>query len=154
MAHQPLRIVVSRNLDLPQDGQLARTARDVPLWLLCAPDAPRDRQAAWQALGAKLLTVATGADGTIDMDAALQALGKQGLTRIFCEGGGALAASLLAGDLVDDLVGFTAGLAIGAEGLPAIAALGLAHLSAAPRFTLHATRAIGPDILHEWARTP
>jgi diaminohydroxyphosphoribosylaminopyrimidine deaminase / 5-amino-6-(5-phosphoribosylamino)uracil reductase len=153
MAHQPVRIVVSRNLDLPLDGQLARTAGEVPVWLLCARDAPADRQAAWRNSGAKLLTVATGTDSTIDMGAALQALGSQGLTRVFCEGGGALAASLLAGDLVDDLVGFTAGLVIGAEGLPAIAALGLAHLSAAPRFTLHATRKLGPDILHEWART-
>jgi len=154
IAHQPVRVIVSRNLDLPQDGNLARTAHLVPLWLLCAQDAPADRQQAWLATGAKLMPVATGSDGAIDMAAAMQRLGQAGLTRIFCEGGGALAATLLAADLVDDLVGFTAGLAIGAEGLPAIGALGLADLSGAPRFALHATRAIGPDILHEWTRHP
>jgi len=153
VAHQPLRIVVSRNLDLPQTGQLAETARQLPLWLLHAPDAPTDRQKAWADLGARLLPVGTGPDGTIDMGAALQKLGQEGLTRIFCEGGGALAASLLAGDLVDDFVGFTAGLPIGAEGQPAIGAMGLATLSEAPRFTLCNTRAIGADIVHEWTRS-
>lgn len=152
VAHQPLRIVVSRNLDLPRDGQLAASARAVPLWLLHASDAPADRQKAWAALGARLLPVPTGMDGAIDMGAALLTLGQEGLTRVFCEGGGALAASLLAGDLVDDLVGFTAGLSIGAEGVPAIGALGLAALSEAPRFALGSIRAIGPDILHEWTR--
>jgi len=152
ISRQPARIVASRNLDLPRSGRLAATARQVPLWLLHAPDAPADRQVAWQAMGAVLVPVATGADGAIDMAAALQSLGQAGFTRIFCEGGGTLAAALLAADLVDDLVGFTAGLAIGAEGLPGIGALGLADLSGAPRFTLCATRAIGPDIVHEWTR--
>ena len=47
----------------------------------------------------------------------LTQIGRRGITRVFCEGGGALAASLLDADLVDELVVFTAGLAIGAEGL-------------------------------------
>lgn len=152
ISDQPLRIVVSRNLDLPQSGQLAATARHVPLWLLHAPDAPAGRQEAWEARGAVLVPVATGTDGALDMAAAMQSLGQAGLTRIFCEGGGALAASLLAGDLVDNLVGFTAGLAIGAEGLPAIGAMGLATLQEASRFIPAETRKIGNDILHEWAR--
>ncbi len=65
---------------------------------------------------------------------------------------GGLAASLLAADLVDELVGFTAGLAIGAEGLPAIGALGLTNLQAAPRFSLSETRDLGGDVLHIWRR--
>jgi len=63
-----------------------------------------------------------------------------------------MAASLLAADLVDELVGFTAGLAIGAEGLPAIGALGLDRLEAAPRFDLIETRAVGADVMHRWGR--
>ena len=45
-------------------------------------------------------------------------LGSRGLTRIFCEGGGALAASLLRADMVDQLIGYTAGMVLGAEGVP------------------------------------
>lgn len=90
--------------------------------------------------------------GQIDADDMLQQLGRHGLTRIFCEGGGGLAATLLKADLVDQLVGFTAGLALGADGLPAIAPLQLPRLAQAPRFTLTETSRIGPDLLHIWAR--
>ncbi|MEE4346116.1 MAG: dihydrofolate reductase family protein, partial [Paracoccaceae bacterium] len=88
--------------------------------------------------------------GQIDPAALMQALGQAGLTSIFCEGGGALAASLLSAGLVDEVIGFTAGVMIGAEGQPAIGALGLSRLAQAPRFRLLETRAIGPDILHRW----
>lgn len=148
---QPVRVVVSRHLDLPLMGTLARTAQEVPLWLCHGPGAAPERLAAWKGLGARLISCAPKG---IHLDAGdvLRQLGNVGLTRVFCEGGGALAASLLAGDLVDELVGFTAGLAIGAEGLPAIGALGLDRLEAAPRFQLIETRAVGPDILHRWCR--
>jgi diaminohydroxyphosphoribosylaminopyrimidine deaminase / 5-amino-6-(5-phosphoribosylamino)uracil reductase len=151
IARQPVRVVVSRHLDLPLMGQLARSASDVPLWLCHGPGAGSERLAAWQGLGARLLPCAVRGVQLDPVDV-LRQLGAQGLTRVFCEGGGALAASLLAGDLVDELVGFTAGLAIGAEGLPAIGALGLDRLENAPRFDLVETRAIGPDVMHRWRR--
>jgi diaminohydroxyphosphoribosylaminopyrimidine deaminase/5-amino-6-(5-phosphoribosylamino)uracil reductase len=74
------------------------------------------------------------------------------MTRVFCEGGSALAASLLEADLVDELVGFTAGLAIGAEGLPSVGALGLGHLRDAPHYDLVHCQPIGADVLHVWRR--
>lgn len=77
-------------------------------------------------------------------------LGARGLTRVLCEGGGELAASLLQAGLVDELIGFTAGLALGADGRPAIAALGLSQLAEAPRFRLYDLRRLGGDIMHRW----
>ena len=94
----------------------------------------------------------SGPDGHIDPAKALNALAQAGLTRIFCEGGGALAASLLQADLVDQLIGFTAGVALGAEGLPGIGAMGLEKLSDAPRFRLVDTQAVGGDVMHRWVR--
>lgn len=151
---QPVRVVISRHLDIPLDATLARTARDVPLWLLCGAGASDDLRRAWEDLGARVLRVATGPGGQVDPKAALEGLGQEGLTSVFCEGGGALAASLLSADLVDDLVGFTAGAVIGAEGQPAIGAMGLAELAEAPRFRLRACRGIGADIQHDWVRSP
>lgn len=153
ITHQPVRIVVSRRLDLPLSGQLARTAAEIPLWLCHGPDADPRLIAAWSGLGARLIPCTTAA-GQIDMVALLQALGQAGLTSIFCEGGGALAASLLAAGLVDEMIGFTAGVMIGAEGQPALGALGLARLADAQRFALTELRAIGPDILHRWMPAP
>lgn len=150
---QPVRVVVSRHLDVPLLGQLARTAKDVPLWLCHGPHPDAERARAWEDLGARLIPCALN-EHQIDAADLLQQLGQAGLTRVFCEGGSALAASLLADDLVDELVGFSAGLTIGAKGLPAIGALDLETLENAPRFDLIETRAIDGDILHRWGRTP
>lgn len=148
---QPVRVVVSRHLDLPLMGQLARTAAETPVWLCHGASVDPERVRAWQGLGAQLIPCAL--QGTqIDAADMLRQLGAAGLTRIFCEGGGGLAATLLAEDLVDELIGFTAGLTIGAEGLPAIGALGLGRLSEAPRFDLVETRVLGGDVLHHWRR--
>jgi len=81
------------------------------------------------------MVVATGADRQLDPLACLQALGSAGINSVFCEGGGALAASLL-----------------GAEGWPAFGAMGLSALAQAPRFALVETRALGGDVLHHWRR--
>ncbi|WP_323785013.1 bifunctional diaminohydroxyphosphoribosylaminopyrimidine deaminase/5-amino-6-(5-phosphoribosylamino)uracil reductase RibD [Thalassovita sp.] len=151
IARQPVRIVVSRRLDMPLMGQLAQTARDIPVWICHGPGLDPILHRTWTDLGAILIECDVQ-HGQIDPTALLAALGDNGLTRIFCEGGGGLAASLLAHDRVDDLIGFTAGMTIGAEGLPAIGAIGLTRLSDAPRFTLQDVRAIGPDILHRWTR--
>ncbi len=148
---QPVRIVVSRHLDLPLMSRLARSAKEIPLWLAHGPAADPALHSAWEGIGARLFPCALSG-GQLDLTSVLGALADAGLTRVFCEGGGGLAASLLAADLVDELVGFTAGLAIGAEGLPAIGALGLTNLQAAPRFTLAETRDLGGDVLHIWRR--
>ncbi|MWD27996.1 bifunctional diaminohydroxyphosphoribosylaminopyrimidine deaminase/5-amino-6-(5-phosphoribosylamino)uracil reductase RibD [Aquicoccus sp. SCR17] len=151
IAHQPVRVVASRNLNLPEAGQLARTARDIPVWLLHGPDAPEAQQAAWQERGALLMPVALG-QGRLDPAAMLQALGAAGLTRVLCEGGGQLAATLLGAGLVDELQVFSAGLALGAEGTPGLGAMGLDRLAEAPRFTLAEHRRVGADVLHIWRR--
>lgn len=152
VAHRPVRVVWSRRLDLLLTGQLAATAREVPVWICHGPDAAADLVRIWTDLGAILLPVPIGAGHRIDAGAALRTLGDAGLTRVFCEGGGTLAASLLASDLVDEVVDFTAGLAIGVEGQPSLGALGVNRLSDAPRFTLRETRPVGADAVHVWTR--
>ncbi|MGV6847715.1 MAG: bifunctional diaminohydroxyphosphoribosylaminopyrimidine deaminase/5-amino-6-(5-phosphoribosylamino)uracil reductase RibD [Marinibacterium sp.] len=152
VTRQPVRVVASRRLDVPLTGQLARSARDVPLWLCHGGDADAERMRAWEGVGARLIPCAVrGAQ--IDPADMLTSLGQAGLTRIFCEGGSALAAALLSADLVDDLVLFSAGFPIGAEGLPAIGALGLDRLDAAARFTLTDNRPVGADLMQIWRRS-
>ncbi len=87
-----------------------------------------------------------------DIAEILQQLGAKGLTRVFCEGGGQLAASLLGAGFVDEWVGYTAGLAIGADGIPALGQLGWPHLADATRFQLVEYRKIGDDLFHRWRR--
>ncbi len=148
---QPVRIVASAGLNLPRDGALGRSAGEVPLWLLHGAGA--GGVADWQALGARTIAVAAGADG-LDASAMLAALGEAGLTRVFCEGGGRLAASLLRAGLVDELVGMTAGVVLGGDALAGLAPMGITDLARAPRFALADVRALGGDVLHVWRRVP
>jgi len=152
VAHQPVRIVASRRLNVPCPNRLSESISEGPVWLLHgAGDASDNAMKAWDNAGAKLIE-APVAGGQLDMAGTLRALGDAGLTRVFCEGGGALAASLLSAGLVDDLVIFNAGLALGAEGQPAIGAMGLSALADAERFTLVETRQIGVDVMQHWEK--
>ena len=148
---QPFRLVASRNADIPMDASLVKTAREVPVALCHGPDLPDARRAALEAAGVGLIDCAL-AGRQIDVADMMSALGDSGFNRIFCEGGGALAASLLAADLVDDLVIFTAGRIIGAEGQPSVAALGISSLADAPAFTLKAVQRVGPDAMLHFSK--
>lgn len=150
---QPVRVVASRGLDLPLDGALVASARRVPLWLCHGPNVDAVRLAAFRDAGADCLEVAE-AEGGLDPSAMLQALGARGLTRVFCEGGGQMAAALLRAGLVDVLHEFRAGVALGAEGLPALGPMGLDRLTDAPRFTLRHTGSVGGDVHSIWDRDP
>ncbi len=149
ISRQPVRVVLAAGLDLPQDGALARTAAEVPLWLCHDTALTGDRIADWAARGAHLLPCAM-ADGKIDPASVLDALAGRGITRVFCEGGGALAASLLRAGLVDALEVFSAGLLIGSEGVPGIGAMAQDRLGSAPRWDLRDARQLGPDLWQSW----
>lgn len=150
IARQPVRLIAARSLDLPDSGRLAASVSETPLWLFHGASAPADRIARWQALGARLIPLPETAEG-LDPTALLQALGAEGLTRLFCEGGGQLAAALLRAGLVDDLITFTAGLALGADGRPALGPLP-GPLADAPRFRLISADRIGDDMMLHWTR--
>lgn len=146
---QPVRVVLSRGLDLDPGGVLGRSAGEVPVWLVHSGGGSAGSGAAWAERGARFVHVPEGADG-VDLPAAMAALGAAGLTRVLCEGGGRLAASLLSAGLVDELVGFTAGVALGAEGRAGLGPMAVDALADAPRFRLVEARAVGGDVLHRW----
>ena len=77
-------------------------------------------------------------------------LAGRGITRVFCEGGGRLAASLLTAGLVDQVIGYSAGLMLGSDARPFVGLTGWERLAEAPRFRLVETRPIGPDLFHRW----
>lgn len=146
LAQQPVRVIVSRAMKIGADNQLARTAGKVPVWLCHGAEAD---VADWTAKGAVSLPCAT-VSNQVDPRAVMAALAERGITRVFCEGGGMLAASLLNAGLVDELVVFSAGTAIGAEGMPMLAAMGVDRLAHAPCFELQSVRSVGKDICHVW----
>ena len=148
----PVRVVIDRNLRLPATLRLFSEARTVPTWLVTPPGSNRERQVALEEQGVEIIPVAADQSGGIDLTTMLRALADKGLTRLLVEGGGALAASLLRAGLVDRLVWMRAPLALGGDGVPAIAGLGLDRLAAAPRFELMSSETAGGDLVEVYRR--
>lgn len=149
----PVRVIADGALSLDLTSRLARSANDghAPLWLCHHPGVDKKRAKVWRDLGAELIEVPATEQFSLDLPALLVRLGDRGITRVLCEGGGKLAAALLADGLVDRLLTFTAGLAMGGDSRASIAAFGAESLDEMPRFTLLSHQSIGADILCEWA---
>ena len=150
---QPERIIVDGGLSLPLTGRLAASARQIPVRVLHRAGAPAERLAALMGIGVTTSEVTAQEGGMLDMADALRCLAGAGVTRVLCEGGGKLAAALLAAGLVDEMALFTAGKAIGGDGVPGIGAFGLGQLAEAPEFTLESVEPVGADILSLWRRS-
>ena len=145
---QPARVVLDSRQRLSPGSRLARTAGDVPTYLVSA--GPADP--ALSRLGVKVLT--PGPVGERPYPAGvIAALKAEGLERLFIEGGGQVAAAFLSAGLVDRLVWFRAPLVLGARGRPAVGDLPMEALSEAPRFRRTGVTEFGPDLCETYERT-
>ncbi|MSO77755.1 MAG: bifunctional diaminohydroxyphosphoribosylaminopyrimidine deaminase/5-amino-6-(5-phosphoribosylamino)uracil reductase RibD [Alphaproteobacteria bacterium] len=149
-ARQPVRIVTDGRLRLPLTHKLVAGAKTNPTWIITLADGG-PRADAFRAQGVELIIVPANRDGRPDMVAALKALAGRGLTRILVEGGGLLAASLLAGRLVDRLLWFRAPRLMGGDGVPAVAGFGVDRLAESAAFVRVSTIALGDDLLETYA---
>jgi diaminohydroxyphosphoribosylaminopyrimidine deaminase/5-amino-6-(5-phosphoribosylamino)uracil reductase len=120
--------------------------------MVVGPDVADARKESFRKAGAELIEVPLDKDGRLDLQAVLKALAGRGLTRLLVEGGGRLAASLLAQDLVDRLAWFRSPGIIGGDGIPAAGPLSLASLTEMPRFQRIAAEPLGADLLESYKR--
>lgn len=148
---QPVRVVLDTEFSLAPRGRLFDTLDRATLLVIGAGDGDAGRRKALEDAGARTAAVARGPVG-IDAEAALAAMLEHGIERVLCEGGGQLAASLIAAEVVDRLEWFRAPMVLGGEGRPGVAALALTSLAAAPRFKRVALRELGPDIWESYER--
>jgi len=146
-----LRVVLDRHLRLPLTHKLVVRGRDAPTIVMAAAHADPQRAQTMRECGLEIVVAPEASEG-LDLGEVLRLLGARGVTRVLCEGGGHVAAALLRADLVDRLVCFTAGLAIGGDGIAAVAPFGIARLAEAPRFERLGVEACGADVLELWAR--
>jgi diaminohydroxyphosphoribosylaminopyrimidine deaminase/5-amino-6-(5-phosphoribosylamino)uracil reductase len=147
----PVRIVVDPGLRLSLTARLIATAATVPTWIITREGGDPTRHDGFRAAGVELIELA-GSDEGIDLNDALKALGKRGLTRVLVEGGAGLAAHLLRHHLVDRLAWFHAPAVVGADGIAAIAALGRQKLAEIPRFERLTVEPVGEDVLETLRR--
>lgn len=151
---QPVRIVLDARLRLPLTGKLAKTAQDVPVWVVTLKGNDEARLDALRGLGIEIIEIDAGEEtGLLDLSAALAALGDRGLTRVLCEGGGHVAASLVRQKLADQLVWCRAPRLIGDDGISAVRSFGVDTLDQTADFVLSGSQRIGDDIVETYSRT-
>ena len=149
MGHaSPIRIVIDGSARLPADHALVAGAGEPATWIVTTEALGRDgRHVDWRDAGVDVIEAAAGANGRPALGSALAALAARGLTRVLVEGGGRLGASLLQAGLVDRIEWFRAPGAIGGDGVPALAALGIDRAGDMPRFVRIASAPVGGDVL-------
>lgn len=148
---QPVRVVFDTEFQVAPRGRLFDTLDRATLLVIGAADGDAQRRAALDAAGARTAGVARGPLG-IDAEAALTVLEGHGIRSVLCEGGGQLAASLIAAEVVDRLEWFRAPIVLGAAGRAGVGALMLSSLAEAPVFRRVALRELGPDIWESYER--
>jgi diaminohydroxyphosphoribosylaminopyrimidine deaminase/5-amino-6-(5-phosphoribosylamino)uracil reductase len=132
----PARIVLDSTARLPLDGNLVRTAGEVPVWVVVTDKAPDSRRAALLAKGCEII-VLPGAD-RVPIGPLLEELGRRDVSNLLVEGGGTVQGAFFDAGQVDAISVFLAPIVEGGaprftpaqgRGHPAIAqALRLAHL--------------------------
>ncbi|HVP28400.1 MAG TPA: bifunctional diaminohydroxyphosphoribosylaminopyrimidine deaminase/5-amino-6-(5-phosphoribosylamino)uracil reductase RibD [Myxococcota bacterium] len=152
---RPIRVLVDSALRASPELRLFRDGHAALTWVLCAEDAPVARRRRLERAGARLLPVPRRGPekgAPLDLRRALRRLAGEGLTELLVEGGGGLAAALLQDGLVDELHWFAAPVLIGGDGVPALGALGVSRLAAAPRLADARLRRLPGGDLHLVAR--
>ncbi len=150
-ARSPIRIVLDPSARLPLDSKLVTTCGDVPVIAIVGPAATGDARAALSSAGVKVIATADGPNG-LNLPEALAALAGEGLTRILVEGGARVASSLLADDLLDEIVLFRAPVVVGADGVRALEGYALSAIERSPRFRQIDAAIVGDDQMRRYLR--
>ncbi len=113
----PVRVVVDPRAELPRDGYLARTAREVPTVIAVGESAKSPARDELANLGIEI-EVIPESGGRLELGMLLRTLAGRGIHSVLCEGGAGLAGSLLDAGLVDEVVWFIAPKLVGGRTAP------------------------------------
>jgi diaminohydroxyphosphoribosylaminopyrimidine deaminase/5-amino-6-(5-phosphoribosylamino)uracil reductase len=148
-----VRVVLDRALRLPGTSRLVHSARQTPLWVVTSDFAEAPAAMKLGAAGAQVMRVAaTEQPPGLDLPAVLRALSDKGISRLMVEGGSRVAASFVAGGLVDEVWLLRGPDAIGMSGIPALDALPLSALTGSPAFRTRASESLDRDTLTVYER--
>lgn len=154
------RVVVDPSLRLPDSAALLGTLHDAPLTIVTSERASASNSSRVAGLlekGVEVLAVGLFAEsseamaGRLDLRAALRHLAQtHGATQVLVEGGAALAGSLLAQDMVDEIITFVSPRLLGDEGIAPVRGLVIQAMADARALTLRHVERQGDDIRLEY----
>ena len=145
---QPARVVLDSRQRLSPECRLVKTAREIPTFIVSTTEP----DPALLDAGVRVLQVRAVGEDRPELKTVVETLAGQGLSRLFVEGGGQVAASFLRCGLVDALEWFRAPIVIGGEGRPGVGALAIAGLADAPHFRRTEVRELGDDLWERYER--
>jgi diaminohydroxyphosphoribosylaminopyrimidine deaminase / 5-amino-6-(5-phosphoribosylamino)uracil reductase len=151
--YSPVRVILDSGLRLPLLSTLVRTARQLPVWVIAAQDAPAAPELALREQGVEVMRTGRDATGTLDLAAALHLLALRGITRIFSEGGPTVADALARAGLADIVIVSTADHRLGSEGITALRAGLASALADRTRYTVLDDMRHGTDTFTTYERT-
>ncbi len=146
-SRSPARIVLDRQIRLPEGSKLVSGADRVPLYVAACADADPQRRAALERHGVRFIGTET-VDGQIALPELMEDIGALGMASVLVEGGAEVAKAFLADDLVDRIVLFRGATEVGANGVAA--PLDEHHIPAG--FRPARTMRFADDSCSEWVR--
>ena len=142
--HNPLRVVMSRSLDLPRDCNLWNT-ETAPTTIFTETDSKPVFQKALTSKGVEIITVAT-----LTPKVVTEHLYKRELSKILWECGGTLAAKAIADGTIQKVMAFIAPKIIGGTSAPSpVGDLSLTAMTDALQLERITTQTVDSDILIE-----
>jgi len=150
-SRSPARIILDAGARLPLTSNLVATARDIPLIDIVTPGADEAKKDALRDAGVRIVEVDPGAGG-VGLKKALEQLAVEGFTRILAEGGSELASSLVADDLVDEVILFRADVVVGPDGVRALGGYALSAIERSPRYRQVEAGMVGKDQMRRYLR--
>ncbi|MGK7888402.1 MAG: bifunctional diaminohydroxyphosphoribosylaminopyrimidine deaminase/5-amino-6-(5-phosphoribosylamino)uracil reductase RibD [Leptolyngbyaceae cyanobacterium] len=140
--HNPLRVVMSRNLDLPEEAQLWQTD-EVPTVVFTQQNAPQERGRSLQSKGVEVVPLDPLTPATV-----MANLYERGFLSVLWECGGSLGAAAIADGSIQKIHAFIAPKIIGGQQAPSpVGELGLVRMDGAIALERLTIESIGPDFL-------
>lgn len=146
----PQRVIFDSRLRLPIESNLVQTAGNIPT-LIFHDAALKTAAHPLSDTAVKLLPIGRSETG-LDIGQALSVLRNLGISSVLIEGGGTLAASVMALGVVDIIEWFRAPIILGGDGRDCIGALGLTAMNHAYKFERVELRDMGDDIYERYQR--
>ena len=116
----PVRVILSKSLDVPANAKLVRTAGDVPVWIFTEASADPARRAEIASHGAEIIDVTVVGD-RLWLPSVMEALVARGITRLLVEGGPLIWQAFADAALVDEVILYMAGAPSDDEARKAVA---------------------------------
>ena len=146
LARQPLRVVLDSYCRTPPTARILRQPGTTLIATLQNP--PKSRTDQLDNFRTKILSLPTGQDGHVSVEALLAELGRRSVVSLLVEGGGAVLGSLFDGGLVDKVFAFVAPLVVGGSGAASpVDGQGVKHMAQALKIERTTMRGIGSDWL-------